>query len=296
MSEFGRILVPMVTPFDERGNVDMESAAQIMHYLVDSGCDGIVVAGTTGESATLHDDEMQALFELAVSEVGGRVDILAGTGSNDTAHAVELTSRAAKLDIDGHLIVTPYYNKPPRQGLLEHYRAVAGSTDKPIMLYNIPSRCGINLDPDLQCDLAEIANIVAVKQSNPDMDQVRRIVTETGLSLYCGDDSLFLSFLALGGKGIVAVSAHVAASQMKRVADLVEAGDMQEARVLDRELQDVYKTMVSNQAAIMAKAALSLLGLKAGNVRLPLVNATEAEVDTIKGMLERHGITKQVVA
>ncbi len=295
MSHFGRILVPMVSPFDDNGKVDMDSAAKIMHYLVDNGCDGIVVAGTTGESATLKDDEMQALFELAVSEVGEKVDIMAGTGSNDTEHAVELTSRAAELGIDGHLIVVPYYNKPPRQGLIEHYRAVAGSTDKPIMMYNIPGRCGINMEPDLQAELAEIPNIVAVKQSNPDLEQARRIVTDTSLDLYCGDDSLFLQFLAMGGKGIVAVSAHVAAEEMKKVADAVEAGDMELARDLDKSLQDVYKTMVMNSAAIMSKAALSQLGLNAGNVRLPLVNATDEEVEAVRGMLDRHGITKQVV-
>lgn len=294
MSAFGRILVPMISPFDGDGKVDLESAAQIMHYLVDGGCDGIVVAGTTGESATLKDDEIQALFELAVSEVGDRVDILAGTGSNDTAHAVELTSKAAELDIDGHLIVVPYYNKPPRQGLVEHYRAVADATDKPIMMYNIPGRCGINMAPDLQAELAEIPNIVAVKQSNPDLDQARRIAADTSLDLYCGDDSLFLEFLAIGGKGIVAVAAHVVAEEMKKVADAVETGDLPLARELDHSLQDIYKAMVSNSAAIMSKAALNQLGLRAGNVRLPLVDATDEEVGLIRDMLERHGIAKQV--
>ena len=294
MSNFGRILVPMVSPFDDTGRVDMDSAAKIMHYLADNGSDGIVVAGTTGESSTLKDDEMQALFELAVSEVGDRVEIIVGTGSNDTQHAVEMTSRAAELDIHGHLIVVPYYNKPPRQGLIEHYRAVAASTDKPIMMYNIPGRCGINMDPDLQAELAETPNIVAVKQSNPDLEQARRIVTDTSLDLYCGDDSLFLQFLAIGGKGIVAVSAHVAAAEMKRVADAVEAGDMQLARDLDQPLQDVYKTMVLNSAAIMSKAALKQLGLSAGNVRLPLVNATDDEIEAVSEMLKRHGRAEKV--
>lgn len=290
MSTFGQILVPMITPFDEQGKVDADAAAKLMHHLVDNGCDGIVVTGTTGESATLNDDERVELFELAVSEVGDRADVLAGTGSNDTAHCVELTARASEVGVDGHLVVAPYYNKPPRRGLVEHYRAVAEATDKPIMLYNIPARCGINMAPDLQAEIAEFENVVAVKQSNPDLDQARRIVTDTGLELYCGDDNLFLPFLAIGGKGAVFATAHLVAKELKQIAEAVEKGDLEKARTIDESLQDVFETMFLTSVTIMTKAALALLGFKTGGVRLPLVEASESEVAAARKMLAERGM------
>lgn len=294
MADLGTILTAMVTPFDGEGAVNPQAAATLMRYLVENGSDGIVVAGTTGEAPTLDDGEKLELFELALSEVGDRATVIAGTGSNDTAHSVELTAKATELGVHGHLIVTPYYNKPPRQGIIEHFKAVAAATDKPVIVYNIPGRCVINLDPDLQAELSEIDNVVAVKQVNSDMEQAKRILEETDLAVYAGDDNLLRAFMEIGASGGVTVSSHIVGRQMNEMARAVLTGDLAKAEKIDGSIRTVYETLFITSGTIMTKAALNLMGYDVGGVRLPLVDATEDEQAQARAMLENLNLIAAV--
>jgi 4-hydroxy-tetrahydrodipicolinate synthase len=290
MPALGSVITAMVTPFRRDGHVDLEVAARLMQSLVEHGSDALVICGTTGEAPTLDDAEKLALFELAVTEVGGRVPVIAGTGSNDTRHSVELTQRAHEVGVDAVLVVTPYYNKPPVAGIEAHFRAVAAATDRPLIVYNIPGRCVLNLEPELLGYLAEIENITAVKQAVADLDQARRIVSETSLALYAGDDALFLPFLQLGGTGVISVSSHLAGDRMQKLRVRFEAGDLAGARAVDQALADVYETLFITANPIPTKAALELLGYDVGPPRLPLVPATAAERAAVQAMLERQGL------
>ncbi|HEV3404878.1 MAG TPA: 4-hydroxy-tetrahydrodipicolinate synthase, partial [Gaiellaceae bacterium] len=204
----GEVLTAIVTPFRPDGALDLDSFRRLAVHLVENGSDGLVVGGTTGESPTLHDHEKLELFAAALDAVGDRATVVAGTGTYSTEHSVSLTEQATELGVDGVLVVTPYYNKPPQRGIVAHFRAVAAATDKPVVVYNIPSRVVVNIEPETIAKLAEIPNVTAVKQANADLDQARRIV-ETGLDLYAGDDDLILPFLELGGVGGIAVHAHI---------------------------------------------------------------------------------------
>lgn len=294
MPDLGAILTAMVTPFGPSGEVDEDAAIALMRHLTEHGSDGLVVSGTTGESPTLTDAEKLRLFELAVETVGSRGDgsatVVAGTGSNDTAHSVHLTAEATKRGVDAVLAVTPYYNKPPRQGLIEHFGAIAAATEVPVVIYNIPSRCVINLPPDLLAELAEVPNITAVKQANPDLDEARRVLAETGLELYAGNDDMLFPVLEMGGRGGVCVASHVVGDEMGEMARAAEGGEVERAREIDQGLQDVYRTLFITSNPILTKAALNLMGHPVGGLRLPLVEATEAERDEVRGMLERHGL------
>lgn len=292
----GAIVTAMVTPFDAQGRVNTGSAARLMRHLVDHGSNGVLVSGTIGEAPTLTDAERLELFELAVQEVGGRATVVAGTGSNDTAHAVELTRRAGALDVDAMLVVCPYYNKPPERGILEHFKAVAAATDKPILIYNIPARCVINMPPKLIAQIGEIDNVVAVKQANADLEQAREILESNGLALYAGDDNLLEPFLELGGAGGVCTSSQVAGDRMQEIVQAFRAGELERAREIDGALQDVYSTLFMTTGPILVKAALNLLGFEVGGLRLPLVEATPQEVEQIKAMLERHGLLEAAAA
>jgi 4-hydroxy-tetrahydrodipicolinate synthase len=286
----GAILTAMVTPFGPSGELNEEAARRLMRHLVEHGSDGVVVAGTTGESPTLNDDEKLRLLEIALDEIGDEATVVAGTGSNDTAHSVELTRRAAELGAHAVLVVTPYYSKPQRQGLLEHFRAVAAATDGPVMIYNIPARTAINLDPDLLAEIASTDNIVAVKQANPDMDQARRVIEDAGLALYAGDDNLLGPFAEIGGAGGVCVSSHLFGDQMKAVHEAAKSGDIERAREMDAGLRDAYETLFMTVGATMTKASLNLLGFEVGGLRLPLVEASPQELSAAREMLERHGL------
>jgi 4-hydroxy-tetrahydrodipicolinate synthase len=284
----GEILTAIVTPFARDGSVDLERFRAVARYLVENGSDGLVVAGTTGESPTLSDDERFSLFEAAVDEVGDRATVVAGTGTYSTAHSVHLTERAHELGVDGFLVVTPYYNKPPPRGIVEHFKAVAAATDKPIVAYNIPGRVVINIEPETMAKLAEIPTVTAVKQANDDLEQARRIV-ELGFDLYAGDDNLVLPFLEVGGVGGVCVHTHVAGPQVKELVRRYREGDVEGARRLDAELQpalDILQVVVN---PIAIKAALNLLGHDVGGHRLPLVAATDEETAKIRDCLERLG-------
>jgi 4-hydroxy-tetrahydrodipicolinate synthase len=288
--QLGAILTAMVTPFDRDGEIDPDATRRLARHLIEHGSDGLVVAGTTGEASTLSDTEKLRLLDVVLDEVGDEATVVAGTGSNDTAQSVDLTRRAAEHGAHALLVVTPYYNKPSRRGLVEHFTAVAGATDKPVMIYNIPGRSVINLEPDLQAELAWIDNIVAVKQANPDMDQARRIIEEAGLALYAGDDALVRPFAEIGGAGGVCVTSHVFGEQVKEMYEAARAGDVARARELDDSLQDAYETVTMTVITTMVKAALDLLGFEVGGCRLPLVEATDEERAAAQALLERHGL------
>jgi 4-hydroxy-tetrahydrodipicolinate synthase len=282
----GEVLTAAVTPFDSRGAVDFEKFRELCRFLVDNGSDGVVVAGTTGESPTLSDEERLSLFATAVDELGGRATVVAGTGTYSTAHSVHLTEQAHELGVDAFLVVTPYYNKPPQRGIVEHFKTVAQASDKPIVVYNIPARVVINIEPETIAELAEIPNVRAVKQANDDLSQAKRIV-ELGLDLYAGDDNIIQPFLELGGVGGVCVHTHVVGARVKEQVRLGRAGDLDGARAIDRELEAAYDLLkvVGNPIAI--KCALNLLGHDVGGHRLPLVDPTDDEREAVRGCLER---------
>jgi len=285
----GEVLTAIVTPFKRDGSVDLDSFRALARHLVENGSDGLAVAGTTGESPTLADDERFQLYTAAVEEVGDRATVVAGTGTYDTRHSVHLTERAHELGVDAVLVVTPYYNKPPQRGIVAHFEAVAAATDKPVVVYNIPGRVAINIEPETITRLAAIENVKAVKQANDDLAQAQHIV-ETGLDLYAGDDDLILPFLELGGIGGVCVHTHVVGPQVKELIRLWNAGEHEAARTLDRELVPSIELLrvVGNPIAI--KAALNLLGHDVGGHRLPLVDPTEDEVERVRDCLTRLGL------
>jgi len=282
----GEVLTATVTPFDADGNVDYDGYRELCRFLVDHGSDGVVVNGTTGEASTLSDEERVGLIEAALDAIGDRAAVVAGTGTNSTAHSIHLTEQAHEAGAHAVLVVTPYYNKPPQRGIVEHFKAVAAATDRPVVAYNIPGRCVINIEPETMAELAEIDNVSAVKQSNADLHQARRIV-ELGLDLYAGDDNLVLPFVELGGKGGVCVHTHVVGPQVKELIRLVREGDLDGARRLDEELAPAYELIGAVTGPIQIKAALRLIGRDVGGVRLPLVEASEDEVAQIRGCLER---------
>ncbi len=289
----GEILTAMVTPFREDGSVDMDAFRELATFLVDNGSDGVVVAGTTGESPTLSDDEKLELFAAALDAVGDRATIVAGTGSNDTAHSRHLTEKAHALGVDGILVVTPYYNKPPQRAIVRHFEEVASATDKPVVVYNIPGRCVVNIEPDTITALAKIDNVTAVKQANDDLAQARHIV-DIGLTLYAGDDNLIFPFLELGGTGGVCVHTHVWGPQTKEMVRRYRDGDVDGARRLDEQMGAAYDLLKVAPNPIAIKAALRLLGHTVGGHRLPMVDATDDEVAQVRACLQRGGILQAV--
>jgi 4-hydroxy-tetrahydrodipicolinate synthase len=291
----GEILTASVTPFDADGAVNLPRFRELAAFLVDNGSDGLVVTGTTGESPTLADDERFALYEAAVETVGDRATVIAGTGTYDTRHSVHLTEKAHELGVDGFLVVTPYYNKPPRRGIVEHVKAIAAVTDKPIVYYNIPARVVNLVSVETLAELAEIPNVVAVKQAWDDLEDARRIV-ELGLALYAGDDNILLPFLELGGSGGICVHTHIVGPQVKEQLQAVRAGDMERARRIEEELAPAYEILALTVGPIGIKAALNLLGHEVGGLRLPMVEATDDEKNTIRGCLERLGALQPAAA
>ncbi len=285
----GTVLTAIVTPFAGDGAVDFDSFQRLARHLVENGSDGIVVAGTTGESPTLSDDERIDLFRAAIEAVGSDATVVAGTGTYSTAHSVQLTERAHELGVDAFLVVTPYYNKPPQRGIVAHFEAIAHVSDKPIIAYNIPARVVINIEPETITRLAEIETVRAVKQANGDLDEARHIVA-TGLDLYAGDDILIQPFLELGGVGGICVHTHVVGPQVAEQAKAMQAGDTERAREIDRDLAAAYDLLQVASNPIAIKAALNLLGHDVGGHRLPLVPATDAELAQVRGCLDRLGV------
>jgi 4-hydroxy-tetrahydrodipicolinate synthase len=284
--DLGAILTAMVTPFDSNGALREDATRRLARHLVEHGSDGLVVTGTTGEAPTLDDAEKLRLMEIVVDEVGESATVVAGTGSNDTAHSVHLTRQASERGLDAVLVVTPYYNKPNRRGLVAHFSAVAAATDLPVIVYNIPARSVINLEPDLLAELGRIDNVVGVKQANSDMEQARRVVEDSELSLYAGDDNLLGPFAEIGGAGGITVSSHLVGEQMKELYEAARSGDTERSRALDRELDEVYRTLFIAPPPATIKAALGLLGFETGGVRLPLVEVDESELAQVRRMVE----------
>jgi 4-hydroxy-tetrahydrodipicolinate synthase len=282
----------MATPFAADGSLDLDAARALARHLVEHGSEGLVLAGTTGEGPTLTDREKLALCEAVLDEVGGDARVIANTGTYDTAHSVHLTREARDLGVHGFLAVTPYYNKPPAEGLARHFAAIAAAADGlPVIIYNIPQRVILNLQPDLLARLArESENVVAVKQATTDLEQARAILA-TGLVLYAGNDDLLAPFLELGGSGGICVASHLVGSEMLRMCELAEAGDFDAVRALDRELATVFDALAVTVNPIPLKAALELIGLRAGPPRLPLVEATEEQCSVLRSALAARGLT-----
>ena len=273
----------MVTPFDARGRVSEEGTVALVRHLLDNGSDGLVLAGTTGEGPTLSDDEKLRLFELVISEAGG-APVIAGTGSNDTAHSVHLTEQATELGVDGVLVVTPYYNKPNRRGIIAHFEAVAGATDKPVVVYNIPSRCVVDIPNELLRELGEIPNVRAVKQAR--FEGVEPI---DGLDLLAGNDEMLASVLDMGGTGGILVASHIVGPEMRRMIDEPES-----RREINDALAAVLRAMSITTNPTPIKAAVNMLGIDVGGLRLPMVEASEDELFEIRVALERHGLLSAV--
>jgi 4-hydroxy-tetrahydrodipicolinate synthase len=290
----GEVLTAIVTPFKPDGTVHFERFRALARHLVDNGSDGLVVAGTTGESPTLSDEEKLALFATAVDEVGDRATVVAGTGTNDTRHSETLTRQAHALGVDAFLVVTPYYSKPPPRGIVEHFKTIAAATDRPVIVYNIPGRVVVNIEPRTMEELAQIGNVRAVKQANDDLEQARRI-PELGLDLYAGDDPLILPFLALGGIGGVCVHTHVVGPQVKEMIRRFREGDADGAARLEAETQPALDILQVAGNPIAIKAALNLLGHDVGGHRLPLVEATREERERVKSLLERLQLLQPAV-
>jgi 4-hydroxy-tetrahydrodipicolinate synthase len=277
------IFTAMVTPFDDNGRVNEDAAVALMHHLLENGSDGLVIAGTTGEGATMDDSEKLRLFELAVAECGDAT-VIAGTGSNDTAHSVELTERATALGVDAVLVVTPYYNKPNRRGIVAHFDAVARATDKPVVVYNIPGRCVVDIPNDLLAELAQIDNISAVKQAR--LEDIEPI---DGMDLLAGNDDMLAHTLDVGGSGGICVASHIVGTEMRRMID-----EPDRRADIDAGLQDVWAAMAVTTNPIPVKTAMRMLGYDVGGFRLPMVEASEEEAEEVRVVLERHGLLSAV--
>ncbi|MHB1042113.1 MAG: 4-hydroxy-tetrahydrodipicolinate synthase [Eubacteriales bacterium] len=285
--DFGRVLTAMVTPFNKDLSVNYGQARKLASYLVDNGSEGLVVSGTTGESPTLSKEEKIELFRVVVEEVGGKATVIAGTGTYSTAESIALTRAAEKVGVDGVMLVAPYYNKPSQEGLYQHFKAVAKSTNLPVMLYNIPGRTSVNVLPPTIVRLSEVPNIVAVKEASGSLDQVgelRRSLPDY-FSIYSGDDSMTLPILSLGGKGVVSVVGHLVGLRIREMINAYTSGNTKLATQIHLELFPIFKGMFITSNPVPVKAALNMRGMEVGGPRLPLVEATAAEKETIKNTL-----------
>ncbi|HBG21840.1 MAG: 4-hydroxy-tetrahydrodipicolinate synthase [Syntrophaceticus sp.] len=295
MDAFGRILTAMVTPMKENGEVDYDVAAELACHLSETGSEGIVVAGTTGESPVLSSAEKCQLLKVVKGAVSGKSKVIAGTGSNDTAASIELTKEAEKTGCDGIMLVTPYYNKPSQEGLYQHFKAVASETGLPVILYNVPGRTAMNMLPETVARLAEIENVVAVKEASGSLNQVADIKRNTpdDFLVYSGDDFLTLPMLSVGGYGVISVAAHVAGDMIREMLTFFVTGKVKAARELHLKLFPLYKVLFITTNPVPVKAAVELIGINVGAPRLPLVRATEEEVEAIKEEMDKLGLLPQ---
>jgi 4-hydroxy-tetrahydrodipicolinate synthase len=284
MAEIGGVITAMVTPFAEDRSVDEAAARELARHLIENGSHGLVLAGTTGESPTLDDEEKLSLLRAIRDELGRDVLLICGTGSNDTRHSERLSAAAADAGADAVLAVTPYYNKPNRAGLLAHYRAIAKAAGVPVILYNIPSRVVVNVPPDLLAELAQIENVIGVKQAND--DELQPI---DGLRVLAGNDGTFLRTLEMGGPGGVLVATHLVGPEMREIYDAMQAGDSERAREIDEGLRPIYEVLSKNNP-IPVKAGLELLGICSARARLPIVEADEEQRAEVRRALEAHGL------
>ncbi|ADU30699.1 4-hydroxy-tetrahydrodipicolinate synthase [Evansella cellulosilytica] len=286
--DFGRVVTAMVTPFDSKGNVDFPKVTKLIEYLINNGSDGVVVAGTTGESPTLTTEEKVALFRHVMKVVDGRIRVIAGTGSNNTYSSVELTRKAEEIGVDGVMLVAPYYNKPSQMGLYEHFKAIAEKTTLPIMIYNVPGRTMVNIEAETVIALSKIDNIVAVKEASGNLDQMTWIIanTDEDFHLYSGDDSLILPILSIGGAGVVSVASHIIGNEIQDIFSLYESGNVKEAAEMHQKYFSLIKGLFMAPSPTPVKTALQLIGLDVGGVRLPLVPLTSEERSLISSLLE----------
>jgi 4-hydroxy-tetrahydrodipicolinate synthase len=289
---FGRVLTAMVTPFTEDGGIDLAGAQELAAQLVDRGAhDGLVVHGTTGESPTTTDAEQRAVLEAVLDSVGDRATVIAGVGTNDTAHSIDKARAAERLGVHGLLVVTPYYNKPPQAGLLRHFTSIADSTDLPVMLYDIPPRSVVPIEVETLVRAAEHPKIVAVKDAKGDLGAVSWTLARTDLAYYSGEDMLNLPLLAIGAVGVVSVVGHLVGPRLAELIAAVESGDLVKARAINESLLPVYTGIFRSQGTIMVKAALRELGLPAGPVRPPLVDVTDEQLALLRTDLAAGGVS-----
>lgn len=292
MRDFGRVITAMVTPFNADRSVNYDGAAELAKYLVDNGNDGLVVAGSTGEAATMTIDEKLKLYSVVLDAVGDRAAVIAGTGSNDTNASIKLTQAAEKIGVHGAMLVGPYYNKPPQAGYYQHFATIAAATSLPLIVYNVPGRTASNILPSTIAKLAQIDNIVAVKEASGNLDQVMEIIRTTppDFRVYSGDDSLTLPIFAVGGAGIISVAAHVVGKQMQEMLTAFVAGDHAKAQAINLELLPFFKIIFVTTNPIPIKAAVNLLGLNAGPLRLPLIEANAPEIDQLKAVMQKLNV------
>lgn len=290
--EFGRLLTAMLTPFHPDGTINDDAARKMALHLVETGSDGIVVTGTTGESPTLSTEEKLHLYRLVKETVGDRAAVIAGTGNYNTAESIELTREAEAIGVDGAMLVVPYYNNPPQEGLYQHFRAIAEKTALPIILYNIPARSPRNMEASTTIRLAEIPNIVAIKEASGKLEQITEIIAKApaGFRIYSGDDSATLPLMGLGGYGIISVAAHIVGREIKQMVEAFAAGRVQEAAELNARLLPLFQACFCTSNPIPIKAAVTLLGIPAGGVRLPLIGADEKVIQTVKTEMQKLGL------
>jgi len=292
LKDFGQLLTAMVTPFDARGKVDLGAARELALMLVDSGSDGLVVAGTTGESPVIPEEEKIRLFRAVKEAVGDRATVIANTGNYNTEESIKLSREAQELGVDGVMLVVPYYNRPNQEGLYQHFKAIASSIELPVLLYNVPSRTGRNLETETVKRLAEMENIIAVKEAAGDMDQVSQLrnVTPPDFLIYSGDDSLTLPMLALGAHGVVSVASHLVGKRIKEMIIAFKEGKVKIAQSIHAELFPLMRAMFLTTNPVPVKTALKLMGYPVGDVKLPLVPLNEAELDKLKAVLRQYNL------
>lgn len=276
---FGQVVTAMVTPFDAKGDIDFQATQKLVEHLIANGTDAVVVAGTTGESPALSTDEKIELFKFVVEIAGGRIPVIAGTGSNDTRSSISLTRAAEEIGADGVMLVTPYYNKPSQEGMFQHFQAIAASTCLPVMLYNIPGRSAVNLLPETTIRLSAIDNITAIKEASGNLDAAAAIIENTpaDFAVYSGDDGLTLPMLSIGGQGIVSVAAHIIGNDMQEMVTLFRGGNVQEAAAMHRKLLPVMHALFAAPNPVPVKTALNLSGVEVGGVRLPMIPLNRQE-------------------
>ena len=287
---FGRLLTAMITPFKDDLSIDWAGVEKLAHHLIETGHDGIVVNGTTGEAPTTSDDEKIEIIKVVLKAVAGKAKVVAGAGNNETSHSIEQAEMAAKAGADGLLVVTPYYNKPPQAGIEAHFRAIANATDVPVMMYDIPGRTGMAIEPDTLCRLAEHKNIVALKDAKGDVPSTSWVIKRSGIPVYSGDDILNLPLLSVGAVGFVSVCGHTVGRELREMLDAWFSGNSARALEIHQQLLPVYTGTFRTQGAILTKAALTLLGLPGGKVRLPLVDATDAQITQLREDLRKGGV------
>ncbi|WP_455919173.1 4-hydroxy-tetrahydrodipicolinate synthase [Priestia megaterium] len=289
---FGQVLTAMVTPFDQNGEIDFNATKTLVEHLITNGTDGLVVAGTTGESPTLTTEEKIELFKCVVEAAAGRVHVIAGTGSNNTQASMSLTKLAEETGVDGIMLVAPYYNKPSQEGLYQHFKTIAESTSLPVMLYNIPGRSIVNISVETVVHLSEIPNVVSIKEASGNLDAMAEIISKTpsDFTLYSGDDGLTIPVLAIGGAGVISVASHIIGNDMQEMINAFKNGDVQKAAATHRNLLPIMRALFIAPSPSPVKAALNLNGIQVGGVRLPMVPLSNKEQSALEKVLQASGI------